>query len=87
MKAFKIYQKYIKIGSEFELNLHYAQRHHLMELMDDYQSWLARDVTNNELLLLFEDIKQELIKLLRFSWSRLKTTKQIQLIQEELCNI
>ena len=76
IKAYKIYEKYIKYGCEFEINISGTQRRSIGNLMEDYDLWLAHDISNKDLFMLFEDCKTELLKLLRYSYDRLRSNPE-----------
>ena len=73
IKAHKLYNKYIKIGCEFELNIEASQRRELQTALEDLQILLASDMTLKDLYILFEDAKQEMNVLLTFSLNRFRS--------------
>eukprot|EP01084_Bolivina_argentea_P018442 34335_1 len=48
-KAYGLYIKYIRIGSQFEINLSYRQRVELTNLMEDYDLWMNDNGSVNEM--------------------------------------
>ena len=81
-KAYKLYQKYIKIGSEFELNIDSGKRRELYDVLDDFEELCSSDLSLRDLYVLFESAKEEMIVLLTFSLNRFRsdTTKFEQVL-------
>ena len=90
IRAYKLYKRYIRIGCEYEINIGYGTRGTLIRLMNDIQNWLDNelDVENGNdndqvkekkerllfLFNLFDGAIDETRGLLKFSFSRLKTS-------------
>ena len=63
--AYKIYQKYVKIGADYEINVHSRTRRKLMQEMDDFQDWILNDQVDLLVLFhLFEQCFAEMVALL-----------------------
>ena len=71
MKAHKLYEKYIKIGSEFEINISSKERKKISKIVSDLDSFLQSDEWKfKELLQIFEVSKKEMRILLNYSLKR-----------------
>jgi len=77
IKAYKLYEKYIKIGTEFEINISYRTRGTLQYLMKDYDQWISDQnrIDSLDLVKIFESAETEMIKLLNHSKYRFKFEK------------
>ena len=65
--AWKLYNKYIRAGSEFEINIGSLLRRELTMLLNDEFEWIHRNTdynNSNKLLSLFIDCNREMMKLL-----------------------
>ena len=83
LMAFEIYERFIKEGSEFEINISSLQRKPLINLLDDLENLMKIDITIVNLFLLFEDAKYEMWHLMQFSLQRFQGEsdfKQVQMI-------
>ena len=76
IKAYKIYCKYIQVGSEFEINIASFQRHKLAVILQDFDGLIAYNITMEDLYTLFDGAKQEMISLLNYSLGRLRVTPE-----------
>ena len=70
IKANQLYQKYIKWGSEFEINIGSVPRLQLKNQLENLDSLMKTDMCINELILLFEEAKSDQLRLLRHSLNR-----------------
>ena len=69
--AHKIYNKYIEIGSEYEINISHQQREPLTSILCNLQTLNnLNNINLNDLCLLFEESKNEMVLLLIFSMKR-----------------
>ena len=85
LKAHKLFDKYIKIGSEFEINLSYQQRNSWMGMMSttsNLWSFMHAKVDLNELLITIEQCKKTMTKLLDHSLTRFKTYDKFQEVEQ-----
>ena len=73
-KAFRIYQKYVAVGSEFEINVSYESREKAKSILSDLHK-LLRDkrMTSDVLFKMFEDCRQEIWMLLIRSYWRFRS--------------
>eukprot|EP01083_Nonionella_stella_P056556 148859_1 len=87
-KAYNLYNKYIAMGSAHEINIAYAERDRLDALFF-YNIWQEYKECNNiqhtDLLTLFENCKDEMIKLMKYSLTRFKFQNEED--YEVMCNI
>ena len=76
LKAYRLFRKYIAIGSEFEINISYSARRELINLMNDHDKWLneAIQIDLNDLSNLFASCCDQIYGLLNDSVVRFKTT-------------
>lgn len=72
IKAHKLYVKYIKSGSEFEINISSSERNNLSNLLNNLAVLLACNVNLRDLIFLFDECKEQMKLLLSFSLSRFK---------------
>ena len=72
MKAYKLYHKYIKVGSEFEINIPSRERLRLNDLLNDTEKVMSWNANKEDLLVLFEDCKKEMRVLQTFALARFK---------------
>ena len=77
MKAHKLYEKYIKVGCEFEINISSKARCKLHSKLGNIDSLINEQDTENpmtirDLILVFEHSKIEMLKLLTYSLTRMK---------------
>ena len=70
IKAYKLYGKYVKWGSEFEVNISHRVRVKLDELMGSYDKWIGSDSSEMEVVDIFDAASTELGSLLRDSLKR-----------------
>lgn len=73
-RAHKLYHKYIKIGAEYEVNISSKMRDPIMDILNDFSTFATIDIYHQELILLFNEVKQEMKVLLEFSLSRFKAS-------------
>ena len=69
LKAYELYGKYMEQGSEFEINISWRQREALMNIFEDRDKLLHESVTINHIFELFERCKEEMFKLMEYSFS------------------
>lgn len=89
LKAHKLFDKYIKIGSEFEINLSYQQRNSWMGMMSttsNLWSFMHAKVDLNELLITIEQCKKTMTGLLDHSLTRFKTYDKFQAVEKIFSN-
>jgi len=72
LKAYKLYKKYIEIGSEFELNISSKMRGDLGKVLNDRNVLIKANVTFEDLLKIFDEVKVEMVQLLRGSLIRFR---------------
>merc|ERR1712039_166411 len=89
-KALRLYQKYVRIGSEYEINIHSSLRKHLMDRFDEQansnvnqaHSPVRRDSNDaTDLQCVFDECCKEMIKLLGFSLTRFKAKPEYLRLQ------
>lgn len=81
-----LYLKYIKIGSEWEINIAYDNRMKYMSLMDNEREWLNNDKQYNDwikLYGLFDLCIMDMISLIQSAFSRFKTKDIFLLLQQQ----
>merc|ERR1712154_631042 len=77
VKAYKLFEKFIKEESESEINISGSQRKALTDLFSN--GWLENnDIEMMDLLLLFDDLINEMKHLLSVSWSRIRYQPEYQ---------
>ena len=70
IKAHKLWKKYIMPGSEFEKNIEASKRSTLSNALGSMDDLLLSDMGLKDLLLIFENCKQEMKMLQSYSLSR-----------------
>ena len=72
MKAYKLYSKYIQVGSEFEINIGWEERERFFSLMHNYDEWVSDEIEMNamDLVVLFDNSIDEMMKLMDYSKQR-----------------
>ena len=70
--ANKLYDKYIKIGSQLEINISSMLKKEIKSILQDPERLMELNVSLNDLLLLFEKPKNEMRLLLTYSHVRFK---------------
>ena len=78
IKAHKIFNKYIKCGCQYEINIEYKQRQKLTVLLGDLDALMVYNVNLLDLKSLFAECKNEMFTLLTWSLGRFKTKKEYQ---------
>lgn len=84
--AFEIFDKYIRTGSEYEINVSYTVRMKYMSLMGSNDIWMngMKDFDESELFRLFEDCYDEMLRLMSQSFTRFKRTDKFDKVREVL---
>ena len=81
MKAYKIYKKYIEVGSEFEINISAMERSKLAYIAN-LSSFLQVNTDINDFLIMFEECKKAMRLLLMYSLTRLKLSPEFKEIEQ-----
>eukprot|EP01084_Bolivina_argentea_P203939 348231_1 len=80
IKAHKLYNKYIKLNSEFEINISSKMRKRLRNVLEDEKKLIAYDIDLYGLIKLFEKPKYEMYQFLNTSYLRFKTQPEFEQI-------
>ena len=73
-KAHLLYNKYIKVGSQFEVNVGYGIRRELMNKLEDKDKLMKdEDLRLADLIQIFDEVKQTMKRLLQPSFGRMKS--------------
>ena len=86
LMARDLYLKYIKIGSEWEINISYSARNKYIRLMDNDDKWLVEMNEYNDLVMLYELFDgciMEMISLMKSAFSRFKHEDKFLLYQSK----
>ena len=79
MKAYKLFQKYVAVGSQYEINISSQTRVELIRKMGNLQEWLRNDnIDDLYLFSLFNKCCVEMIRLLNGSFARFKQTTYVK---------
>ena len=78
IKAHKLFNKYVRSGSEYEINIKYDERNKLETILSDLDRLLQLNINLKDFYLLFKDCKNEMFTLLTFSLARFKQTKEFE---------
>ena len=84
LKAMRLYQKYIRIGTEFEINIGSRQRAKLQQTLGDEDDLMASNMNLRDLAVLFVGVKHEMKCLLARSLSRFKSQSDFALVLAHL---
>ena len=68
--AYRLYIKYLAVGSEFEINISWSLRQKLNVLLSDYDKWMGMDISSDDLCGIFDAAIGEMVGLLRSSIQR-----------------
>ena len=82
--ALKLFNKYIKTGAQFEINISFVDRERLYNLLNDLNRLKELNMNTRDLLLLFEPSKRTMQKLLGFSLTRFKKKKEFHNVEQAL---
>lgn len=83
IKAHKLYNKYIKINSEFEINISSSERDNLSNVLDDLNNLLKLNMNLRDLFLLFNSSKDEMYTLQTYSFCRYQVENMTELSHDE----
>merc|ERR1712083_800442 len=72
VKAHKLFNKYIKYGSEFQINISSMDRNKIVAMLGDLEGVLSGTADLNELYAVFEVCRTEMDKLLQYSLTRFR---------------
>jgi len=76
-KILKIYHKYIRVGSEYEINISYSDRKKFTQLFKDEQHWLDNESYKlMEIFTIFDGVIHQLMKLQNDSFRRFTNTDE-----------
>ena len=74
--AFELYSKYITIGCEYEINISSSMRESLIGMLGNEHFWMNKvNINEIDLFNLFDDARNEVYRLLQFSFVRIKSAK------------
>ena len=76
LRAYKLYQKYVEDGVEFAINVSGKQRDDIVDIVDDFSTFTMMDMSHQELVMLFDEVKKEMLMLLDISFMRFKTSPE-----------
>jgi len=84
--AYALFDKYVRTGSEYEINVSYTVRMKYMTLMASRDMWMngTQDIDETELFRLFEDCYDEMLRLMSQSFTRFKRTEKFDKVREVL---
>ena len=72
IKAYNLYNKYVRVGSEYEINVAAKLRMKLINIYDNFDNLMNLNISLKDIFLSFEGSKKEMFVLLRFSLTRWK---------------
>lgn len=80
IKSYRLFKKYVALGSEFEINVSYAERYRLIGLMNNKRLWMNEEskISVNDLCNIFSACQNEIYSLMNDSVTRFKTTETFQ---------
>eukprot|EP01084_Bolivina_argentea_P203937 348229_1 len=77
IKAYNLFNKYIESMSEFEINIPGNMRDKVISELRDLDELMSSNLNINDLFLIFEDCKNEMISLMTFALDRFRISTQI----------
>ena len=81
--AFQLYDKYIKHGSKFEINIPWSIRQEMESKIDNEQKLINdTECSIRDLILIFDNAKAEMYQLLNFSLARFKSSDSFHVIMQ-----
>merc|ERR1712228_190425 len=81
LKARKLFEKYIKIGSKFEINISSHNRGALYHVLDNEDGLMSLNMNCSDLLLLLEPSKNEMSALLGYSLTRFRFSDEFESVK------
>ena len=81
MKAYKIYKKYIEVGSQFEINISSLERSKHAYIAN-LAAFLKLNSNINDLFMMYQDCKEAMRLLLMYSLSRFKSSIVFEEIEQ-----
>ena len=79
IKCYLLYCKYLRVGSEYELNIGWKTRQNLSQLLDNKEKWMANETIDEKtLLLIFNSSAREMINLINGSFTRFKSNPKFK---------
>ena len=82
--CWELYNKYIKMGSEFEINIDYRTRQSFIENMSNFEKWVTTETSINEYITLFDDCQKQMIQFLNNTYSRFKNSHKYAFMMQSL---
>eukprot|EP01084_Bolivina_argentea_P108271 193490_1 len=84
--AYEIYDKYVRMGAEYEINISYGVRMGYMSIMSNEHIWInsMNDFDEIKLFTLFDDCYDEMIRLMQQSFARFKRTSKFDKVSAVL---
>ena len=75
IRSYKLYKKYIALGSEYEINISYRTRQELINTMHDLNKFIENEsIDEKKLFWLFRKSSHEMIHLINGSFARFKAS-------------
>ncbi len=86
LKAHELYNKYLAIGSEFQININGVQRNELIQIFDYKEDLMKNnDISFKDIIMLFQGPKAEMDMLLDYSFARFKREFEYLQVVQILC--
>ena len=81
----QLYQKYIKTGCDYEINISFDEKNKFDNLMKNKENWLKTNkLSVDELFILFDGCIWEMVKLMNDSFKRFTSTKEFNKIKTNI---
>eukprot|EP01084_Bolivina_argentea_P145968 255714_1 len=80
----KLYNKYISVGSELEVNISYEMRNLLIDLMNSKSFFMESNINANELFCIFDKVATCMFTLMHGSFRRFRQTPQFDIACKEV---
>ena len=72
IKAHRLYNKYVRIGAEFEINISSTERRKIKNILESMDVLLDANVNINDLYIIFEECRESMIQWLQYSLTRMR---------------
>ena len=80
----KIYDEFVRVGCNFEINIAGGQRNAVKNIVGDYQQFMDANINANDLFVVFQECKDEIEMLIKYSLVRYKERNEFTQMQQVL---
>ena len=80
--AYKIYNEYVRVGCDLEINISAEQRNRVKNIVGDYEQLMDANINANGLFVIFQECKDEIELLMGYSFVRYKEKDEFIQMQQ-----